>query len=174
MNRRVYLRALEPDDYKISILWRNDSQIWDMLGGMRRYVSKEYEKAWVEKAIFDTENIRWAVCCTEDNRYIGNVYMTDIDRINRSCQSHILIGDKNYWGNGYGREALSEAIEYMFQEENINRITAIVLETNSASLKMHEKLGYKIEGLMRNSVYKNGQYKNQYILSLLKQEYESR
>lgn len=174
MNRRVYLRALEPDDYKTSILWRKDSQIWDMLGGLRRYVSEEYEKAWVEKAIFDTDNIRWAVCCTEDSRHIGNVYMTDIDRINRSCQSHILIGDKNYWGNGYGREALSEAINYMFREQNINRITAVIIENNVASLKMHEKIGYKVEGLMRESVYKNGEYKHQYILSLLKHEYESR
>lgn len=33
MENRVYLRAFEPDDYKISIEWRRDPQIWSMLGG---------------------------------------------------------------------------------------------------------------------------------------------
>ena len=32
---RVYLRALEPDDYRVSIKWRKDDEIWDMLGGTK-------------------------------------------------------------------------------------------------------------------------------------------
>lgn len=33
MQTRVYLRAFEPDDYKTTIAWRNDSAISDCLGG---------------------------------------------------------------------------------------------------------------------------------------------
>ena len=35
MESRIYLRAFEPDDYKTSIRWRKDDQIWDMLGGAK-------------------------------------------------------------------------------------------------------------------------------------------
>lgn len=172
MEDRIYLRSLEMDDYKTSIHWRKDSQIWDMLGGTKYFVSETYEKKWVENAIFNSKDVRLAICLSKNDKYIGNVYMTDLDETNRSCQSHILIGDKEYWGQGYAKEALLKAIEYMFNERNINRIQAVVLESNKQSLRMHQKCGYKVEGLLRKSVFKSGQYQNQYILSILREDYE--
>lgn len=171
MDRRVYLRALEINDYKISINWRKDNSIWEMLGGSKYFVSEAYEKSWVEKAIFDSKDLRLAICLKENDKYIGNVYMTNIDTLKQSCHSHILIGEKEYWGQGYAREALLMAIDYMFNERNMHRIQANILESNIQSLKMHQKCGYKIEGLMRDAVYKTGKYHNQYILSILKNEY---
>lgn len=44
MEERIYLRALEVDDYKTSIKWRKDDQIWNMLGGPKYFVSEAYEK----------------------------------------------------------------------------------------------------------------------------------
>ncbi|WP_418878450.1 GNAT family N-acetyltransferase [Xylanibacter rarus] len=171
MEERIYLRALEIDDYKISIKWRKDDQIWNMLGGPKYFVSEAYEKKWVEDTIFNSKDVKLAICLIENDKYIGNVYMTDIDEINRSCNSHVLIGDKNYWGKGYAREALLKAIKYMFEERNIHRIQANVLESNELSLKMHKKCGYKVDGLLRDAVYKSGRYQNQYVLSLLKEEF---
>lgn len=170
--KRVYLRALEPEDYKTSISWRNDDEINSMLGGMKRFVSEAYEAKWVDDAIFHSRDVRLAVCLKENDLYIGNVYMTDIDERNQSCVSHVLIGDKRYWGRGIATEAYRLALEYMFNERNIHRVMAIVLENNIASLKMHQKVGYQIEGLMRDSVYKDGKWQNQYILGLLRDEYK--
>lgn len=171
MEERIYLRALEPDDYKTSIKWRKDDRIWDMLGGPKYFVSEAYEKKWVEDTIFNSRDVKLAICLIENDKYIGNVYMTNIDEINRSCHSHVLIGDKDYWGKGYVREALTKAIEYMFNERNIHRIQANVLESNVQSLKMHEKCGYKVDGLLREAVFKGGKYQNQYVLSLLRDDF---
>lgn len=170
MEERIYLRALEIDDYKISIEWRKDDQIWEMLGGPKYFVSEAYEKKWVENTIFNSKDVKLAICLKENDNYIGNVYMTDINDINRSCHSHVLIGDKKYWGKGYAREALLKATTYMFNERNIHRIQANVLESNEQSLKMLKKCGYKIEGLLRDAVFKAGKYQNQYVLSLLKED----
>lgn len=169
---RVYLRALEPDDYLISVAWRNDEEINSMLGGMRRFVSAAYEAKWVDDAIFHSTDVRLAICLRENGLYIGNVYMTNIDELNQSCISHILIGNKQYWGQGIAAEAYRLALDYMFDERHIHRVVAVILETNKASLRMHEKVGYKIEGLMRHSIYKQGQWQNQYILALLNEEYK--
>ena len=168
MKRRVYLRALEPDDYKTSIRWRKDYSIWDMLGGHKYFVSEAYEKKWVEEAIFSSSDVKLAICLVENDRYIGNVYMTNIDMINRACHSHILIGEKDCWGNGYAGEALSLAIDYMVNERGIQRIEALILESNKQSLKLHEKCGYVLEGLKRNAVYKGGEFHNQYIVAFIK------
>lgn len=168
MNKRVYLRAFEPDDYKTTIKWRKDDVIWDMLGGTKYFVSEAYEKQWIENTIFNSKDVKLAVCLDENDKHIGNVYMTNINEINRSCVSHVLIGEKEYWGHGYAREALLLAIDYMFNERNIHRIQANVLVSNVASLKMHEKCGYKLEGTLREAVYKNGKYQDQYVLALVK------
>ena len=169
--RRVYLRALEPDDYKVSIKWRNDEDISNMLGGMKRFVSEAYEAKWVDDAIFRSNDVRLAICLLENDLYIGNVSMTNIDEHNQSCVSHILIGNKDYWGKGIAAEAYRLVLDYMFDERNIHRVMAVVLENNQASLKMHKKVGYKIEGLMRHSIYKKGSWQNQYVLSILKEDY---
>lgn len=168
MNKRVYLRAFEPDDYKTTIKWRKDDVIWDMLGGTKYFVSEAYEKQWIENTIFNSKDVKLAVCLDENDKHIGNVYMTNINEINRSCVSHVLIGEKEYWGHGYAREALLLAIDYMFNERNIHRIQANVLVSNVASLKMHEKCGYKLEGTLREAVYKNGKYQDQWVLGLVK------
>lgn len=168
MDKRVYLRAFEPDDYKTTIKWRKDDKIWDMLGGTKYFVSEAYEKQWIENTIFNSKDVKLAICLVENEKHIGNVYMTNINEINRSCVSHVLIGEKEYWGNGYAREALLLAIDYMFNERNIHRIQANVLVSNVASLKMHEKCGYKLEGTLREAVYKNGKYQDQYVLALVK------
>lgn len=168
---RVYLRGLELEDYKKSIEWRKNDNIWNMLGGTKYYVSECFEKSWVEKAIFDSKDVRLAICLRENDRYIGNVYMTNIDQLRRTCHSHILIGESDCWGKGYAVEALMLALEYMFKERNMHRIQAIVLESNIQSLKMHQKCGYQIEGLLRESVFKNGTYHNQYVLSILENEF---
>lgn len=170
MEGRVYLRALEPEDYKTSIKWRKDDEIWKMLGGTKYFVSEAYEKKWVENTIVESKDLKLAVCLFENDKYIGNVYMTDINMINRSCESHILIGERDYWGQGYAREALMLACKYMFEERNMHRIQANIIESNKSSLRMHEKCGYKIDGILRDAVYKAGRYQNMYVLSLLKED----
>ena len=170
-NNLVFLRAFEPDDYLTSIKWRNDEEIWSQLGGTRYYVSSCYEKKWIEDAIFDSNNIRLAICLKEDGRYIGNVSITNVNKANRSGESHIFIGDHSCWGKGIGTEAYCQLLEYAFKERGFHRIEARVLEKNISSLKMHEKCGFKTEGTLRDSVFKNGSWQNQVILSLLENEF---
>lgn len=166
-NHLVYLRALEPDDYKTSIVWRKDDVIWSLLGGPKYYVSEEYEKQWVLDTIHQSKDIKLAICTVSDDKYIGNAYLTDIDWINRSATSHILIGNHDYWGHGYGTEAYSQLIDFAFNQRNLHRIQALVLVDNIPSQKLHEKLGFKRDGLLRDSVFKDGQYKSQLVYSLL-------
>lgn len=167
----IYLRAFEPEDYKTTIQWRNDDDIWSLLGGVKYFVSEFYEKQWIENAIKDSKNIRLAVCLKENNLHIGNVYITDINLQNRSGISHVLIGNRNYWGKGYATEAYHLLLDYAFKERNFHRIVAHVLEANIASIKLHLKCGYKQEGILRQSVFKNGTWKNQIQFSILDKDY---
>ena len=139
--------------------------------GGKYFVSNEIERLWVQNAINQNKDVRLAICTVEGNIYIGNIYLTGIDYVNRKATSHILIGTLNYWNGGYGTAAMHLLLNYAFNHKNLRRIEAIVLEDNIGSCKMHEKLGFKREGLLRESVYKDGVYKNQICYALLKSEY---
>lgn len=52
-NTKINIRALELEDHKNTLLWRNDETTPDLLVGQKRYVSSETEKRWIEKAIKD-------------------------------------------------------------------------------------------------------------------------
>lgn len=171
MGNRIYLRALEPEDYKMSFMWRNDPDMQNMIGGHKYYVSSEREKQWVYDAICSNDKTVLAICLTENDKYIGNVMLHEIDWINRSARIPIFIGDKDERGKGYATEARMLMHKFAFEERGLERIWAIVIETNIASLKMHETCGYKRVGLLRNSVFKNGRYYNQVILDVLKEEF---
>jgi RimJ/RimL family protein N-acetyltransferase len=100
--------------------------------------------------------------------------MTDFDYINRSCHSHILIDDKIHRGKGYVYDAFKEHLVLVFYERGINRVTALVLDDNLRSVRLHERPGYKKDGLLRQSVYKNGEFKNQYIVSIPREEFDKK
>lgn len=135
------------------------------------FVSEAREKKWIEDTIFHSADIKLAVCLTDNNLHIGNVYLTDINYINRTAESHILIGNQKYWGQGFGSEALTKILHYGFNERGLNRVYAHINVDNIASLRMHEKCGYKREGLLRQAIFKNGHFKDVVVMSILKDEF---
>ena len=139
-------------------------------GGGKLFVSEAREKKWIEDTIFHSADIKLAVCLTNNNLHIGNVYLTDINYINRTAESHILIGNREYWGQGLGSDALKQILHYGFEERGLNRVYAHINADNAASLRLHEKCGYKKEGLLRQAIFKNGQFKDVVVMSILKEE----
>lgn len=172
MNFRVYLRALEPEDYLTTYEWRKDKEIQKMVGGPKFFVSKEKERQWVLNTIQDQSRMVLGICVKENDKLIGTVNIQEVDWINRSARIPIVIGDKEYWGGGYASEARILALQFAFYERGLHRVGALVLEDNIPSLKLHERLGFVKEGLLRDSVYKNGKYHNQVYLGLLREDFE--
>ena len=172
MNNRIYLRALEPDDYKVTVEWRKDEDIENMVGGPKYFVSSEKEKEWVKNCIFDNSRFVLGICLKESDKLIGTVNIQEIDWINRSCHVPILIGDKAEWSKGYATEARMLAFKFAFDERGMERVWATIMDTNMASVKMHEKCGYKQEGIQRRAVFKDGRFHDLIMMSILKEEFK--
>lgn len=170
---RIYLRALEPEDYNISIKWRNEEDIQKMIGGPKFFVSSETEKKWILDHINNSHKIVLAICLRSNDKYIGNIILKDINWRYRSAQEAILIGDKEEWGKGYATEAIFECLNYAFNEMGMERVWSLVLDSNDASLKLHQKCGYTREGRLRNSVFKGGRFHDQVLFSILREEFEN-
>ena len=169
---RVYLRAFEPEDYLLLHKWRNDDEIGHYFSGTILFTSTLNEKKWLEEKIFDKNNVNCAICIKETNEFIGCIFLNNIDYINRSAHCPTFIGAKEHWNKGYATEARILMLKHAFYDKGLERIWANVHEDNIGSLKMLEKCGYKREGLLRKASYVNGEFKNMFILSVLKENFE--
>jgi RimJ/RimL family protein N-acetyltransferase len=171
-NYRVYLRALEQEDYEKSYEWRQDEEIWKTVLSPRYYVSKYYEKKWTEERINNQQNnLTLVVCDRENGESIGFVHLTNIDYRNRKASFGKLIGEKQYWGKGYATEATMLMLYHGFYELGLERIEARQLIDNVASIKVNKKCGFQNEGVMRHGVLKSGEYRDLNVMSVLKDDY---
>ena len=82
-----------------------------------------------------------------------------------------IIGEKEYRSKGIGTEVAKLLLEYGFNSLNLNRIWVGNISNNIAAIKSVDKLGFKVEGILRSSIYKNSKYHDVIIRGILKDEY---
>jgi RimJ/RimL family protein N-acetyltransferase len=90
---------------------------------------------------------------------------------NRSAEFGIFIGDKSLWDKGYGTEVLQVFLQHAFDTLNLNRIYLRVFATNARARRSYEKVGLAAEGTMRQAVFRNGQYIDVHVMSILSSEW---
>jgi RimJ/RimL family protein N-acetyltransferase len=173
---RLYLRALELNDYILINQWRNDPDISKYLAGNFFFVSSEREKKSVENKILDdSKNIYLGICDLKNKDLIGYTNINNIDLRNLKAEwGGTLIGNKAYLGKGYGKEASSLMLRFLFDQYPIHKCYAHCLEEHPRTSRMFELLGFKKEGLLRDEVFKNGEFKNLLVYSILREEINGR
>lgn len=173
-NYSVFLRAFEPDDYLLTHKWRHDPNIQRLIAGHRRYVSTEMEKEWVRsKMMNNTTDIYWAICTNDERKkMIGYISVNNIDHWTRIANAGgIVIGDREEQNAFAAIEAGLLQLEYVFEELNMHKIYGSCLVEHKTSLIMAMAVGYQLEGTLRDNKFKAGKYHDEYIYSLLEDEY---
>lgn len=102
---------------------------------------------------------------------IGFLHLALIERAHRRCRLGILIGDKEFWGRGYGHQAVAQAADYAFDVLDLDRITAEVYADNPRSVRLLEGVGFVREGVMREHVHRGGQRVDELIFGMLRREW---
>jgi len=167
------LRELKKEDLMEINKWRNDFELINCLGAPFRYINLDVDSRWFECYMQERKNnIRCAIVkAEEENIILGLVSLTGIDWINRTAEFHIMLGNKENRGIGIGYFATSEILRHAFKNINLRRIELGVLENNFNATRLYEKIGFKQEGIKRESTYKNGKYVSMIMMSILKDEF---
>jgi RimJ/RimL family protein N-acetyltransferase len=170
---RIYLRAFEPDDYRLISAWRHDDEVTNLLGGNHFFVSQAREKQWVEdKSVGDNRNIYLAICLSDDDRMVGYTSINNIDLRNQKAEwGGTIIGDKTMWGKGIAAEAARQMLKYLFYQYPIHKCYGYCLEEHKITERMLLSLGFSCDGICRDEVFKNGEFKNILLFSILRDEY---
>lgn len=166
----ITLRAIEESDLELLKEMINDPEIENMTGGFSFPVSTLQQKRWFEGLQNNKNELRLIIEANEHGP-IGVVMLTDIDWKNRIAQFHSKIAtSKEIRGKGYGTKATKALIKYAFEQLNLNLVYSYIIEYNIASQRVHEKCGFKKDGVLRNRIYKNGGYHNLTVWSIQKGE----
>lgn len=109
----------------------------------------------------------------DDDRLIGSIGFFDIEWSNRVAWLGMGIGDRAYWGQGYGSEALSLALRYAFCELNLHRLSLSVIAHNARAIALYEKAGFRREGVFREYGERDGRRYDLILYGLLRTEWST-
>ena len=171
---RVRLRPVEREDLPRFVRWFNDPEV-------RRYLlmylpfSLAQEERWYESLLdrlAKGDDVLLGIE-TAEGVHIGNIGLHSIDWKNRCTELGITIGEKEYWGQGYGTDAIRTLLRLAFQEMNLHRVFLRVDADNERGIGCYEKCGFQRDGTLREAIFREGQYHDQLMMSVLVSEYHS-
>lgn len=152
---KVRLRSKTIDDARDDYRWQTDPELarLDANAPLEISFSRFLEEYSFEMSYplgdrheFAIENL--------DGRHIGNCVYYNVDMLRGEAELGIMIGEREYWGKGYGVAAISALLEHIFTRTNINRTHLKTLDWNARARRCFEKCGFIQTGNMKKNGYR--------------------
>ena len=154
-----------PDDY----VWQTDPELAQLDAVppltitypqyLSNYVSELYNPSQT-RYLFAVETL--------DGKHIGNCVYYGVDEANGEAEVGIMIGDRNYWDKGYGTDAVTALVNYIFRQTNLKRIYLKTLNSNHRAQKCFKKCGFIPYGHLNKDGY------NFVLLEIWRKQWEKR
>jgi RimJ/RimL family protein N-acetyltransferase len=167
---KIYLRPYEPEDadFLYHSLYSAEGR---RLTGTQQIFTKAATADLINKIAGDTSRVDLVICSLKTNQTLGEVVLNNIDFINRSANIRIGIFNEKDYSQGYGREALVLMLNHAFGGLNLHRVELGVYDFNERAIHVYKQLGFKQEGVLRDSLHFNHRFHNQIIMSILAEEF---
>jgi RimJ/RimL family protein N-acetyltransferase len=107
-----------------------------------------------------------------DDCLVGSCQLHSISPVHRSAELQIRIGVKDAQDSGIGTEACSLLLQHAFRDLGLNRVSLHVFETNDRAIRLYTRIGFRVEGTLRQSAWIDGRWVNAVIMSVLREEYQ--
>jgi len=170
----VRLAGIDPDEVSKSFAqWNRDSEYMRLLDtDPPRLHSTKAIKDWTEKELEKATDMYWFVIRSlEDDRLLGDITLSVINWGSREAFTGIAIGAREFWGKGYGTDAMQALLRYGFLELNLRRISLTVFEFNQRARRSYEKAGFQLEGYQRQCMQREGRRWDIMYMGILQEEW---
>ncbi len=107
-----------------------------------------------------------------EDRMIGAVDLSGFNWVTGNAWVGIGIGDRDFWGRGYGGEAMRLMVRYGFEALNLRRISLSVFEYNPRAIRSYEKAGFVIEGRARQYLQREGRRWDVIYMGILREDWQ--
>ena len=155
---RLLLRTLRPSDVGARYLsWLADTEITRFLEVRFTPVHNIRELvAFVESLNASDHSLLLGMFAKKDERHIGNIKLGPVNPYHHRADIAFLLGEQDYWGQGYASEAIAAFSQYGLHELGLEKITAGCYATNIGSAKALMKAGFVQEATIPSHVVCDG------------------
>ena len=174
---RVTFTPLRMENIHTHFRWNNDPE----LNRLDSEVPYEEESFGAFKGRFERmceesspSTRTFEIHALEDDTLIGVAYAAHINPHSRHAKVGITIGDRDYWGRGYGRASFEMLLSYCFDQGNLHRVSAETFEYHTAWRDLIEGMGFTREGTARDYLRRDGRYWDKGLYALLAPAYRAR
>ncbi len=167
---RVLLRAGTREDMKRQWQFENNTELWFLDGGTPRPASLDSLLAQYDEHLAEPDKSSISFAIDVDGLYIGHCGLHQFDDTARHCILSIEIGDRDYWGQGYGREVIKLLVDYAFEHRNMQRVWLNTHSENERAIRCYRACGFVEEGRLRRHIFIQGRYVDRVVMAILKDE----
>jgi len=170
---KVVLKPVKVSEAKNFLRWFKNSVITRYLNNDFKDLTLVKERNKIKSFRKDKSKMVWSIY-TKEGVHIGDTGLHSLDlKRNKKATWGIVIGEKSYWGQGYGTDTLKTVLKFCFAKLKLNRVELSVYPPNIAGFKLYTKCGFKKEGIKRRSIMKRGKYLDEIIMGILKNEFKN-
>ena len=173
----VRLRRLERGDLPLAHRWVNDREVvaWarfspDVMQSLVE-LEKEFERELTGE---ERERTTYIVEDKASKKAIGWCVLRTWDRKHVNTNVGIVLGEREFWGKGYGTDAMRTLLTIAFDHQGWHRAELWTLAENARAIRSFEKCGFRREGIEREAAYYDGVYHDVLLMGLLKAEWDAR
>lgn len=171
MSKRIYLRNLEVSDGQKMYQGYKNKELTYLTGTEAEFTLVQIE-SHIKKCQSDASRVDFAICLIDSNEMIGELSIVDIDLENESAAFRIAMLDLSLTGKGYGPEAITLVLDYVFKELELNRLQLEVYSHNPRGIRAYEKAGFVFEGRKKQALKIRNEFSDEIIMAVLKEEYD--
>ena len=172
--QRLLLNVVKQNDIKHIYEGLSHPKVIKYYGVSYRTMEETQEQmVWYKDLLTSQKGIWWSIREQESDNFVGAGGFNDWSKDHNKAEVGFwLLPD--FWGKGYMQEAMKEILSHGFHQMNLNRIEGFVESENNNCKKAIEKLGFNLEGTMKEVENRGDQYIDVDIYSMLKDDWEKR
>jgi ribosomal-protein-alanine N-acetyltransferase len=164
--RNVNLRLLEKEDLPLLTDWYNNPDFTGDFVWLPQNSRMEREK-WYDSF---TSDVKFFFIERKDGVKVGTISHFPAENKLAMEIGYILAPDER--GKGYCTEAVTIMVDYLFLSKSIVRVQAYTVTENMGSQKVLEKAGFSKEGILRKSSFRRGEWRDNIVFSILREEWK--
>ena len=166
----VQITPLESGHAAEMYRWMTDPEVSSNVG-LRRTPSLDATLDWIATAAGDPEVLALAIL--QGGRHVGNVVFDQLDRHLGKIRLSVYIGETSARGLGVASTSIYLGMARAFGRPEVQKIWLTVHEQNEAAIRTYRRLGFEIEGVLRNEFKLDGVAVNAVYMGLLRREFEA-
>jgi RimJ/RimL family protein N-acetyltransferase len=170
---KVQLLAVEREHLKQLLDWRNNPAFRKHFREHRELSMAQQNRWYEEKVLNDPSTMMFSICRIGDSELLGCCGLVYINWVAKHADLSLYIG----WGNayiddeGYAEESCRLLLDYGFKELALNKVWTEIYVFDEKKKKFCDKLGFHVDGVLRDNCFYDGKFWDSYILSILASEW---